>query len=60
MGFGAALPEEDARDVDNVFLAERFHWTLDYIEGLDMMQRERLLSIIEGIEQYRTLARSRK
>ena len=34
-GDGEELTEDEAGRIEQVFLAERMHWTLDYVQSLD-------------------------
>lgn len=38
-------------------VAERFHWTLDYVESLDPGEFQRLTAYVAGVEQGQAEAR---
>jgi hypothetical protein len=38
----------DVAALDEIALAERFHWTIDYIRSMDELDKLRLWAILDG------------
>lgn len=46
--FGGQLPSEDAQFFRKVALADRMHWTLDYVESLDVVEYQRVVACLDA------------
>lgn len=49
----AEYEPEDADAVNEVLVAERFHWTLDYWRSLDAVDREQFLRVLNALDAAR-------
>jgi hypothetical protein len=45
---GEEIPAEIGQEIDRWQMAEKFGWTLEYIDGLSIEDRIRYISIMEG------------
>ena len=54
------MPAEEALEAGKVLLAERMHWTLDYIDGLDDRQYHHVVAILEAKDKAQNIIASRK
>lgn len=44
------LTGEEVQRVERVILADRFHWTLDYIDEMDPLERLELVTLLGAID----------
>lgn len=51
--FGGALEYDTSYKVHRLLLAERFHWTLDYIDGLDMLDIAETQALVRALDLAR-------
>lgn len=50
----APLEAEDEDLVNRLLLAERLHWTLEYIDGLDVAEYHRIWGVFTGLDRARS------
>lgn len=43
-----------------MLLAERMHWTLDYVDSMDVQDYDRVLTILDAVDKARTHVRERQ
>lgn len=58
--FGLQLQPDEVERVNRVLLADRTHWTLDYIDSMDVLEREEVMLLFDAIDRGRAYVQKRE